>query len=917
MLYCDNKVSMNCSTEGAKIYYTIDGTVPTEQSAEYGEPFIIKNAGVTNIKAIAVAKDMTASVIASSSVDIRQAGYPTFSPVAGTYDEIPLAISIASPTTSAQIYYTTDGTDPRDETNTSRIEYKDLFTIDRTTTVKATAKLGNTSYCKVQEAKYVIDAVGTEVSFNFGELQPGMAADDSDNWTGLDIPSTFTDATSPAVAEISKDDVSVTFNSLGSQANQKFRLWLTSGAVQLRISKGGVTAGSSFVVAAPEGKQITSIVFRTNSGSAFVSAFTPDMGTCAIEDKEVKWTGSASSVTFTGSDKYSGSTVQIMGIEVVCGESLAPVFNWNTGDYYESFNLTMTTGLAGGKIAYTTNGNDPVVTFDAATEKWVLGNGTIAYTAPVKIDATATIKAVAYGQRENPVNHIVENYVSDVTAAAYTFKTPDALPATVDNLPRLVKWFTESTPVNLAKSPQVNTPNINKVVRLPFALRVAARSKTELYVDDNAPEEENSGILVTRPNTDWTAICKPFDLFNEGWIVSFEWATDNAKVTPKLVLHNVPSLSIYEQPEFEIPVVTADAVIASAAWDQEIVENTRMHNAWVQSELDKGNNPGMDFMPVTDTDIKLINPSLVSELVEVKDVTFANSTRGNKGNTPNATFSGKSADGKTLEFVTRFVIDSYAAGTYDVKGIVAYSVEIPTKTVDKVKVPTDTIVSVMIYPTELTLVDGGGDITEKSFALADEASEGEWLFVASNMAFTPLDAEKTYGYMPVQEVKAEGDTINANAEFAVTLVATPDDPEYFYMKDNQGRYIYQTGNYDSFNVSTELPEDAEEASWTFEPTEDGEAWIIMNAKTGKFIQYSKQYNSYGCYAENTDDRVLPLIYRSTGTVTGIAGIEAPAFSGKTEIFNIQGQRMNGTMESLPAGIYLVRRGNHTSKVIVR
>lgn len=915
--YCDNLISIS-AVEGAKVYYTTDGTEPSTSATEYAEPFVVDAKGTTTVKAIAVAESYGESSVASASVEIYGAGYPVFSPEAATYDEIPLEVSISSDTRKASIYYTVDGTDPKAE-EAYLFDPANPIVINQTTTVKAIALLGNQKFNanNIKEAKYVIDAVGTEVSFNFGELQPGMAADDSDNWTGLDIPSTFTDATSPAVAEISKDDVSVTFNSLGSQANQKFRLWLTSGAVQLRISKGGVTAGSSFVVAAPEGKQITSIVFRTNSGSAFVSAFTPDMGTCAIEDKEVKWTGSASSVTFTGSDKYSGSTVQIMGIEVVCGESLAPVFNWNTGDYYESFNLTMTTGLAGGKIAYTTNGNDPDVTFDAATEKWVLGYGTIAYTAPVKIDATATIKAVAYGQRENPVNHIVENYVSDVTAAAYTFKTPDALPATVDNLPRLVKWFTESTPVNLAKSPQVNTPNINKVVRLPFALRVAARSKTELYVDDNAPEEENSGILVTRPNTDWTAICKPFDLFNEGWIVSFEWATDNAKVTPKLVLHNVPSLSIYEQPEFEIPVVTADAVIASAAWDQEIVENTRMHNAWVQSELDKGNNPGMDFMPVTDTDIKLINPSLVSELVEVKDVTFANSTRGNKGNTPNATFSGKSADGKTLEFVTRFVIDSYAAGTYDVKGIVAYSVEIPTKTVDKVKVPTDTIVSVMIYPTELTLVDGGGDITEKSFALADEASEGEWLFVASNMAFTPLDAEKTYGYMPVQEVKAEGDTINANAEFAVTLVATPDDPEYFYMKDNQGRYIYQTGNYDSFNVSTELPEDAEEASWTFEPTEDGEAWIIMNAKTGKFIQYSKQYNSYGCYAENTDDRVLPLIYRSTGTVTGIAGIEAPAFSGKTEIFNIQGQRMNGTMESLPAGIYLVRRGNHTSKVIVR
>jgi len=916
-LYCDNEVTISCSTEGAKIYYTTDGTTPTEQSNVYGDPFVVKNAGVTAIKAMAVAEGQTASVIASASVEIKQAGFPKFSPEAGTYDEIPLEISIASPTTEATIYYTTDGSDPSDEANASRVEYKEPFTIDRTTTVKATAKLGNTGYCKVQQAKYVIDALGSEVTFNFGELQQGMAADDSDNWTGVEIPDTWSDATAPAVAEISKDDVSVTFNSLGSQANQKFRLWYTSGAVQLRISKGGITEGSSFTVTAPEGKQITAIVFRTNSGSSLVSAFTPDMGACSSEDKEVKWTGSASSVTFTGSDEYSGKTVQIMGIDVICGESLAPVFNWNTGDYYEPFNLTMTTGLAGGKIAYTTNGNDPVVTFDAATETWVLGNGTNAYTAPVKISATSTVKAVAYGQRENPVNHIVENYVTDITAAAYTFKTADALPATVDNLSRLVKWFTEANPVNLAKSADVNYPNIRKVVRLPFALRATACTKDVLYVDDNAPDEENSGIIVTRPNTNWTAVCKPFDLFNEGWIVSFEWEN---QVTPKLVLHNVPSLSIYEQPEFEIPVVTAEAVASSDAWNKEIVENSTMHNDWLAKEIAAGHTPGINFVPVTDTDIKLLDPSMVSELVEIKDVKFTSSTRGNKGNTPNATFSGKGAEGSSLDFVTRFIIDSYAAGTYNVKGIVAYNVEITTKTIDKVKVPTDTTVSVVVYPTELTLVEGGGDITEKAFAAADEASEGEWLFVAAGMAFTPLDSEKTYGYMPVQEVKAEGDTIRANAEFAVTLVATPDDPEYFYMKDSFGRFIYQTGDYNSFNVSTELPEDANEASWMFEPTEDADGnpcWMIVNAATGKYVQYSKQYNSFGCYADNTEDRVLPVIYRSTGTVTGIADVIAPVIDGKAEIFNIQGQRMNGSLESLPAGIYLVRRGNVTSKVIVR
>ncbi len=45
-------VEISCSTEGAKIYYTTDGTDPTAESTEYSEPFTVTET--TTVKAIAV-----------------------------------------------------------------------------------------------------------------------------------------------------------------------------------------------------------------------------------------------------------------------------------------------------------------------------------------------------------------------------------------------------------------------------------------------------------------------------------------------------------------------------------------------------------------------------------------------------------------------------------------------------------------------------------------------------------------------------------------------------------------------------------------------------------------------------------------------------------------------------------------------
>ena len=61
-------VSINCDTEGAVIYYTIDGSTPTTNSTRYTEPVIVETT--TTIKAIAVA-DGEVSNLATGNFVIR------------------------------------------------------------------------------------------------------------------------------------------------------------------------------------------------------------------------------------------------------------------------------------------------------------------------------------------------------------------------------------------------------------------------------------------------------------------------------------------------------------------------------------------------------------------------------------------------------------------------------------------------------------------------------------------------------------------------------------------------------------------------------------------------------------------------------------------------------------------------------
>ena len=68
-------VTIACATEGATIYYTLDGTDPTVESTVYAEPIAI--AATTTVKAFAVKEGMNDSEIATALYTIEEPATPT------------------------------------------------------------------------------------------------------------------------------------------------------------------------------------------------------------------------------------------------------------------------------------------------------------------------------------------------------------------------------------------------------------------------------------------------------------------------------------------------------------------------------------------------------------------------------------------------------------------------------------------------------------------------------------------------------------------------------------------------------------------------------------------------------------------------------------------------------------------------
>lgn len=126
-------VTIATTTTGAEIYYTIDGTEPTEASLLYTAPVRIANSSVLKARAYATGKAPSAVATAAYTITTPAAAKPTISPNGGTFTAAQ-AVTLATTETGGQIIYTTNGTIPNTTTGTI---YTAPFTLAQTATVNA------------------------------------------------------------------------------------------------------------------------------------------------------------------------------------------------------------------------------------------------------------------------------------------------------------------------------------------------------------------------------------------------------------------------------------------------------------------------------------------------------------------------------------------------------------------------------------------------------------------------------------------------------------------------------------------------------------------------------------------------------------------------------------------------------------
>jgi len=130
---------LSCSTEGAAIYATIDGTTPDETSTLITNSMYLQLylPRTFTIKAIAVKDGYEDSAVTEITLTIVQAGNPTANPVAGA---VPISTGVTlNAADFTEIHYTTDGTEP----SLLSPKFSTPIIINTATTIKAkTFKLG-------------------------------------------------------------------------------------------------------------------------------------------------------------------------------------------------------------------------------------------------------------------------------------------------------------------------------------------------------------------------------------------------------------------------------------------------------------------------------------------------------------------------------------------------------------------------------------------------------------------------------------------------------------------------------------------------------------------------------------------------------------------------------------------------------
>ena len=401
-----HEVSITTATSGATIYYTLNGTVPTQSSTPYTGPLIIPT-GSTTVRARAFKAGSDPSEIASETYNVNQVTLPAPSifPPGGEYAGETL-VYLGSTLLGAEIRFTTDGSDP-DENS---LIFGDPITLTSSATVKARAFVEGYSPSLIATESYTI----------IGSASPPAINPNGGQFSG-----------SPTITLTSPDSgAEIRYTTNGTDP-QEYSTLYTNGftlpfgdhEVKARAFLGDAAPSTvttaNFTIFDPNTNRVANPVFRPiqvqhmNSVEVTITCDTQDAGIYyTIGDNQAPPDPTTSDTLYTGpftlnlpqnaGDNWflrakafktglTPSNLVPKRYEVITplGTISPPTIDPNGGTFNNpvTVNFSATTDPATVGIQYysTTNGDEPVVP-DPATGS----------DDSITLSETATVKAIAY-----------------------------------------------------------------------------------------------------------------------------------------------------------------------------------------------------------------------------------------------------------------------------------------------------------------------------------------------------------------------------------------------------------------------------------------------------------------------------------------------------------------------------------------
>ena len=275
-------ITAQTATPNAAIFWTSDGSVPTQASNPYTGSIVISAVTTTTIRARAFRIGWADSVVVSATYVTMAQGTPTpvASPASGTFDigqQVTLAGSLGS-----TIRYTLDGTVPTDASPL----YVGPLTLTQPTTLSARAFNAQSAPSATLVSTYAIRVPLPSISPAGGTFQTPPMVTITTSASGAEIRYT-TDRTEPTststlyTAPFSADDYTVltaaAFKSGWARSGSSVEVYFSTTATNVEetftagsVSLVGAAPGSTVSVGQQVGFALTGATYSTNATAVYV-----------------------------------------------------------------------------------------------------------------------------------------------------------------------------------------------------------------------------------------------------------------------------------------------------------------------------------------------------------------------------------------------------------------------------------------------------------------------------------------------------------------------------------------------------------------------------------------------------------------------------------------------------------------------